>query len=70
VLGDCPIATGDLVAGDADGVVVVPSARIAEIIEALDQVAAREAELHARIESGTFETLLSEAVRRSIRYVD
>ena len=67
---DIPIVTGDLMIGDADGVVVVPSARIAEITEALEQVAAREAELHAKIESGAFETLLSEEIRRAIRFVD
>lgn len=69
-LGDVPIATGDLVIGDADGVVVVPSARIAEITEALAEVAAREAELHASIDNGTFETLLSEEIKRATRFVD
>ena len=69
-LGDIPIATGDLVIGDADGVVVVPSARIAEITETLEQVAKLEGKLHAKIESGAFETLLSEEVRRAIRYVE
>lgn len=69
-LGDVPIDQGDLVLGDADGVVVVPGSRIGEIGNALDEVAAREAELQANIESGGFDTLLSEEVRRSIRYVD
>ncbi len=69
-LGDVAIATGDLVIGDADGVVVVPAARIAEITEALEQVAAREKKLHASVDDGTFETLLTEDVRRAIRYVD
>jgi 4-hydroxy-4-methyl-2-oxoglutarate aldolase len=69
-LGDVAITTGDLIKGDADGVVVVPSGRIAEITDALEQVAAREAELHAKIESGRFESLLSEEARRSIRYLD
>lgn len=69
-LGDVPVATGDLVIGDADGVIVVPKARIAEITEALDRVAEREAKLHAKIADGTFETLLSDADRQAIRYVD
>lgn len=69
-LGEVSIDQGDLVLGDADGVVVVPGARIDEIGQSLDEVAAREAELQAKIESGSLETLLSEEVRRSIRYVD
>ena len=69
-LGEVSIATGDLVLGDADGVVVVPGERIGEITEALDEVAAKEAELQARIESGGFDTLLSDELRRSVRYID
>jgi 4-hydroxy-4-methyl-2-oxoglutarate aldolase len=69
-IGDVAIDTGDLVIGDADGVVIVPKARIAEITEALEQVAAREAELHAKVEGDAFETLLSEADRQAIRYID
>ncbi|MDH3658525.1 MAG: RraA family protein [Alphaproteobacteria bacterium] len=69
-LGDIPISTGDLVIGDADGVVVVPSARIAEITEALGEVARRETELQAKIEGGGFDTLLSAEISRSIRYVE
>ncbi len=34
VLGNVPIATGDLVFGDGDGVVVVPAARATEVAEA------------------------------------
>ena len=56
--------------GDADGVVVVPGERIGEITEALEEVAAKEAELQARIESGSFDTLLNDELRRSIRYID
>ena len=69
-LGDVSIDQGDLVLGDADGVVVVPGDRIEEIEQSLDEVATREAELQAKIESGSFDTLLSEEIRRSIRYVD
>ncbi len=69
-LGDIAIDQGDLVLGDADGVVVVPGGRIDEIGRSLDEVAAREAKLQASIEGGGFDTLLSEEIRRSIRYVD
>jgi len=69
-LGDVAIDTGDVVLGDADGVVVVARDGLAEITRSLEEVAAKEAALHAQIESGSFETLLSETVRQAIRYVD
>lgn len=69
-LGDVAINTGDIVLGDADGVVVVPHHHLGETTRSLEEVAAREAALHTQIESGSFESLLSEAVRQSIRYVD
>ncbi|MGI9451821.1 MAG: RraA family protein [Geminicoccaceae bacterium] len=69
-LGDVAIDTGDLVLGDGDGVVIVPSQKVDAIAESLSEVAALEAKLHAKIENGTFETLLSEEVRQSIRYID
>ncbi len=69
-LGDVAIDTGDIVLGDADGVVVVARNRIAEVTESLEEVAKKEAALHAKIESGSFESLLSEEVRQSIRYVE
>ena len=68
-LGDVAIDTGDLVLGDADGVVIVPSRDVAAIAESLSKVAALEADLHARIANGTFETLLSEEIRQSIRFI-
>ncbi len=69
-LGDVSIDTGDVVLGDADGVVVVARDRLAEITKNLEEVAGKEAALHAKIESGDFQSLLSEAVKQSIRYVD
>lgn len=69
-LGEVAVETGDLVLGDADGVVVVPGGRIEEIAATLEQVAALEADLQGRIESGTFESLLSPEIRQAIRYLD
>lgn len=69
-MGDVAIETGDLVLGDADGVVIVPGSKIEAIASSLAEVAILEAELQAKIESGAFETLLSPAVQESIRYVD
>ncbi|MGI9434944.1 MAG: RraA family protein [Geminicoccaceae bacterium] len=69
-LGDVAIDSGDLMVGDADGVVVVPKDRIDAIAARLDEVARLEAALQAKIESGDFETLLSAELQQSIRYVD
>ena len=69
-LGDVTIDTGDVVLGDADGVVVIARDRLAEIARNLEEVATKEAALHAQIENGSFESLLSKTVRQAIRYVD
>ena len=46
--GGVVCAPGDIVCGDADGVVVVPQARVAEVAERVDVVAQRERELARR----------------------
>ncbi|MEM8947895.1 MAG: RraA family protein [Pseudomonadota bacterium] len=69
-LGDVAVDTGDVVVGDADGVVIISLDRLAEVTRNLEEVAAKEAALHAKIESGGFESLLSEAVKQAIRYVE
>jgi len=51
-LGAVTVASGDLVVGDRDGVVVVPRARIAEITRALVKIREAEAELEAKVEGG------------------
>ena len=48
-MGEVMIDAGDLVVGDRDGVVVVPRAQLAEVTARLELVAAREAEMHARV---------------------
>jgi len=52
VLGGVAIATGDILVGDQDGVVVVPFDRIDEVIARLDRVRAAEAELDAKVKAG------------------
>ena len=52
VCGGRTVATGDLVIGDRDGVVIVPRARIAETAARLAQVRAAEAELAAKVRAG------------------
>lgn len=51
-LGGRSVAAGDIVLGDADGVVVVPFARIDAAIAALARVRADEAALEARVRAG------------------
>ena len=52
VAGGVPVVTGDLVLGDADGVVVVPRARIAEIVTRLETIRAAEQGLEAAVRDG------------------
>ena len=51
-LGGVTVASGDLVAGDRDGVVVVPRAEIDAVIQALAGVRAAEAALEAKVKAG------------------
>jgi 4-hydroxy-4-methyl-2-oxoglutarate aldolase len=68
--GGVPVATGDLVLGDADGVVVVPQARLAEIGARLAAVRTAEQATEARVRAGATtlpeisELLASDRVRR------
>lgn len=52
VVGGVTVANGDIVAGDQDGVVVVPYERIDACIERLVRVRAAEAELDAKVKAG------------------
>ena len=51
-LGGVHVRPGDVVVGDADGVVVVPADRLTEVLAALDQVRAAEAELERQVKAG------------------
>jgi 4-hydroxy-4-methyl-2-oxoglutarate aldolase len=52
VCGGVPVASGDVVVGDRDGVVVVPRARIAETLDSLERVKAMEAATLERVREG------------------
>ena len=52
VVGGVPVATGDLVLGDRDGVVVVPRARVAEVAERLAAVRAAEQAAETAVREG------------------
>lgn len=52
VIGGIAVATGDLLVGDQDGVVVVPFERIDQVIGQLDKIRTAEAELDAKVRAG------------------
>ncbi|WP_417514548.1 RraA family protein [Minwuia sp.] len=51
-LGSVPIAAGDILVGDVDGVVVVPFAMIDQVIARLEDVRAKEAEMLSAVNGG------------------
>jgi 4-hydroxy-4-methyl-2-oxoglutarate aldolase len=51
-LGGMPIASGDLLVGDRDGVTVIPRAQIDQVVAALAEVRRKEQETQARIAAG------------------
>ena len=52
VMGGVAIASGDIIVGDADGVVVVPRAIAANVVNTLAEVRKTEAALEARVKAG------------------
>jgi 4-hydroxy-4-methyl-2-oxoglutarate aldolase len=56
VCGGIAVASGDIVVGDADGVVVVPLARAEAVLRALEAVRAAEAKAVAAVEAGATES--------------
>jgi 4-hydroxy-4-methyl-2-oxoglutarate aldolase len=52
VIGGVPIAPGDIVVGDRDGVVIVPLAEAPAVVKKLAQVRAAEASLEALVRGG------------------
>ena len=57
-MGEVTIDAGDLVVGDRDGVVVVPRAQLGEVTARLEMVAAKEAEMHAKVAAREIRSLL------------
>jgi 4-hydroxy-4-methyl-2-oxoglutarate aldolase len=51
-MGNVVVHAGDLIVGDADGVVAIPQARAAEVIAAGEQREAEEAAILKRLEAG------------------
>ncbi len=50
--GGVPVASGDLILGDADGIAVVPLARVEEVLEAVRALQAREADTIVKMADG------------------
>lgn len=71
-MGEVTIDAGDLIMGDRDGVVVVPKDRVNEIAARLEEVAALEAEMHAKVAAGEIRSLLDRypELKEQIAYVD
>ena len=51
-IGQARVAPGDILCGDADGVLVIPQAREAEVIAAAERIQAAEDEIRSLLESG------------------
>ena len=71
-LGGRTVEPGDVIAGDRDGVVVVPRSRIAEVIEALAAVKIAEADLDAKVKAGLKQFPPVEAMLKTdrVHYLD
>ena len=52
VIGGVAVASGDIVVGDVDGVVVIPQWRINDVLNRLEAVRAREADLAGKLAAG------------------
>ena len=52
VLGGLRVAAGDILRGDADGVVVIPSSRIPDVLTALEAVREKEMAMEAAVAAG------------------
>lgn len=72
VCGGIAVASGDIVVGDRDGVVVIPAARIEEVLESLARVQAAESAILTKVAAGLAEppAIASLVARNLIRTVD
>lgn len=52
ILGGVSVASGDIVVGDRDGIVVVPLGQADDVLARLDEIRAAEASLDAKVKAG------------------
>lgn len=52
-LGEVRVEPGDMVAGDGDGVVVIPATRLADVLAASSQIAEAEERIRGEVEQGS-----------------
>jgi 4-hydroxy-4-methyl-2-oxoglutarate aldolase len=69
-IGGVQVESGDIIVADGDGVVVVPRARAAKTIEALQAVRAAEAALEAKVKAGLQMPEFAKAILSSDRVVE
>ena len=69
-VGGVPVAAGDIIVGDADGVVVVPQGQIDDVISRLAAIRAAEQALEAKVKGGLVVPEFVRAVLDSDRTVD
>lgn len=67
VVGGVTVATGDMIVGDGDGVVAIPAADLARVVEASEARMRKEAEMMEKLRAGqtTVELLGLESRRRN-----
>ncbi|MCC6717867.1 MAG: RraA family protein [Acetobacteraceae bacterium] len=70
VLGGVQVCPGDIVVGDADGVVVVPQGRAAEVLATLGRIRAAEAAMEAQVKAGLQMTEKAVALVAAARVVE
>jgi len=69
-LGDVHVRPGDVVVGDADGVVVVPQDRLAQVLERLARVRAAEVKAEAAVRDGATMTESGKRLMAQVTIVD